>query len=186
MQNFEPVTEVSILDAKGGVQLSKLNTGELGAAANLPYAPERYFELNVPSAPIRLENLVLSRVRPRGVANAANLMRASFEGKHPKRRPVSVRQLRHPLFLVVDGNSTVINARSSHWPDIPCQLIDDAGASKGAPHAATQTSAARAAEPGGHIVASGTPEDIAECQASYTGQYLRPHLARRPARRRAG
>jgi excinuclease ABC subunit A len=39
---------------------------------------------------------------------------------------------------------------------------------------------------GGHIVASGTPEDIADCQASYTGQYLRPHLARRPARRRAG
>jgi len=40
---------------------------------------------------------------------------------------------------------------------------------------------------GGHIVATGTPEDIAECEASYTGQYLRPYLARRPAqRRRAG
>ena len=37
---------------------------------------------------------------------------------------------------------------------------------------------------GGHIVATGTPEDIAECEASYTGQYLRPYLARRPARRR--
>jgi len=40
---------------------------------------------------------------------------------------------------------------------------------------------------GGHIVATGTPEDIAECEDSYTGQYLRPYLARRPAqRRRAG
>ena len=40
---------------------------------------------------------------------------------------------------------------------------------------------------GGHIVATGTPEDIASCEASYTGQYLRPYLARRPAqRRRAG
>src|SRR5947209_5085945 len=40
---------------------------------------------------------------------------------------------------------------------------------------------------GGHIVATGTPEDIAGCEASYTGQYLRPYLARRPAqRRRAG
>jgi excinuclease ABC subunit A len=38
---------------------------------------------------------------------------------------------------------------------------------------------------GGHIVASGTPEDVADCPASYTGQYLRLHLARRPARRRA-
>ena len=37
---------------------------------------------------------------------------------------------------------------------------------------------------GGHIVATGTPEDIASSEASYTGQYLRPYLARRPARRR--
>jgi excinuclease ABC subunit A len=41
---------------------------------------------------------------------------------------------------------------------------------------------------GGHIVATGTPEDIAASARSYTGQYLRPYLARRPAprRRRAG
>ncbi len=41
---------------------------------------------------------------------------------------------------------------------------------------------------GGHIVATGTPEDIAASAKSYTGDYLRPYLARRPAarRRRAG
>jgi excinuclease ABC subunit A len=41
---------------------------------------------------------------------------------------------------------------------------------------------------GGHIVATGTPEDIAASAASYTGDYLRPYLARRPTqrRRRAG
>jgi excinuclease ABC subunit A len=38
---------------------------------------------------------------------------------------------------------------------------------------------------GGRIVATGTPEDVASCDASYTGQYLRPYLARRaPERRR--
>jgi excinuclease ABC subunit A len=37
---------------------------------------------------------------------------------------------------------------------------------------------------GGHIVATGTPEDIASNDESYTGQYLRPYLARRMARRR--
>jgi excinuclease ABC subunit A len=39
---------------------------------------------------------------------------------------------------------------------------------------------------GGHIVATGTPEEIAQCAESYTGQYLRPYLARQqtPARRR--
>ncbi len=40
---------------------------------------------------------------------------------------------------------------------------------------------------GGHIVATGTPEDIASSEESYTGQYLSPYLARRPTqRRRAG
>jgi excinuclease ABC subunit A len=29
---------------------------------------------------------------------------------------------------------------------------------------------------GGHVVASGTPERVAECEESYTGQYLRPLL----------
>jgi excinuclease ABC subunit A len=41
---------------------------------------------------------------------------------------------------------------------------------------------------GGHIVATGTPEDVAEAPESHTGHYLRPYLARqrRPQRRVAG
>ena len=42
---------------------------------------------------------------------------------------------------------------------------------------------------GGHIIATGTPEDVALVEASYTGQYLRPYLKTRlpaPRRRRAG
>ena len=31
---------------------------------------------------------------------------------------------------------------------------------------------------GGEVVAQGTPEDVAEVEGSYTGQYLRPMLAR--------
>jgi len=37
---------------------------------------------------------------------------------------------------------------------------------------------------GGHIVATGTPEDVAQVDASHTGQYLRPYLKTRPAARR--
>jgi excinuclease ABC subunit A len=37
---------------------------------------------------------------------------------------------------------------------------------------------------GGHIVATGTPEDVALCEGSYTGRYLRPYLARQPVHRR--
>jgi excinuclease ABC subunit A len=41
---------------------------------------------------------------------------------------------------------------------------------------------------GGHIVATGTPEDVAQCEESYTGQYLRQYLKTRlpAARRRTG
>ncbi|MGI9139940.1 MAG: excinuclease ABC subunit UvrA, partial [Gemmatimonadaceae bacterium] len=38
---------------------------------------------------------------------------------------------------------------------------------------------------GGSVVAAGTPEDVAETEASYTGQYLRPIL-QRPAGVRIG
>jgi excinuclease ABC subunit A len=31
---------------------------------------------------------------------------------------------------------------------------------------------------GGRIVVTGTPEDVAACDASFTGQYLRPLLER--------
>ena len=38
---------------------------------------------------------------------------------------------------------------------------------------------------GGAVVATGTPEDIADHATSYTGQYLAPHLGRKPATKRA-
>ena len=37
---------------------------------------------------------------------------------------------------------------------------------------------------GGRVVAQGTPEQVAEVAASYTGQYLRPYLARTGQRQR--
>ena len=38
---------------------------------------------------------------------------------------------------------------------------------------------------GGEVIAEGTPEEVAQRRASYTGQFLRPMLERRPAKRRA-
>lgn len=37
---------------------------------------------------------------------------------------------------------------------------------------------------GGEVVACGTPEQVAECSCSYTGQYLKPVLANSPRRKR--
>jgi len=38
---------------------------------------------------------------------------------------------------------------------------------------------------GGHLVAAGTPDDIAAAEGSFTGRYLAPYLARRREKRRA-
>jgi excinuclease ABC subunit A len=39
---------------------------------------------------------------------------------------------------------------------------------------------------GGKIVVTGTPEDVAACDASFTGQYLRPLLERSSSPAKAG
>ena len=39
---------------------------------------------------------------------------------------------------------------------------------------------------GGTIVAAGTPEDVAQIEASYTGRYLRPLFEKAPKKRKAG
>ena len=39
---------------------------------------------------------------------------------------------------------------------------------------------------GGTVVATGTPEEVAEVEASHTGRYLRPLFAKRPRTRKAG
>jgi excinuclease ABC subunit A len=39
---------------------------------------------------------------------------------------------------------------------------------------------------GGHVVAIGTPEEIAKTQASYTGQYLQQVMQRRRGAKAAG
>jgi excinuclease ABC subunit A len=39
---------------------------------------------------------------------------------------------------------------------------------------------------GGAVVAAGTPEDVAEVDASFTGQYLRPLFQKKPKKRKAG
>ena len=40
----------------------------------------------------------------------------------------------------------------------------------------SSTSAPRAADGGGTLVACGTPEEVAACEASYTGRYLKKVL----------
>jgi hypothetical protein len=96
----------------------------LGANRELPYDIDRYFIPTAGAELLPVANLVTTRARPEGIANAAALMRAAYAGQHPGRAPIAVRPFRDGDFLVRDGNSTVLNAIASGWPRILCLRED--------------------------------------------------------------
>lgn len=104
----------------GTVLVEYLDVEALGASTDLPFQLNRYFESPPGTATIPLGRLILTRARPEGIANGGRLMRAAFHGQHPRRAPIAIRPYRGGDFLVEDGNSTVINAVASNWPEILC------------------------------------------------------------------
>jgi hypothetical protein len=117
---------VPTLAPSGGVVEVEIDLGAMGAAIDLPYAPERYFHLPAGCVTMPLARLVMTRARAKGVANAGRLMLAAYEGRQERRAPVSVQPLPDGRFLVLDGNSTTLTALASGWTDIPCSIEPDA------------------------------------------------------------
>jgi hypothetical protein len=106
------------------ISLLEIDLDALGASRELPYEIDRYFILVAGAQLLPVGNLVAMRARPEGVAHAAALMRAAYAGQHPRRAPIAVRPFRDDDFLVQDGNSTVLNAIASGWPQILCLRED--------------------------------------------------------------
>lgn len=112
-----------IFDADGSPPRSELIDADIMAlAALLPDAPERYFLLAEAHKMIPVGDLVLSRARPKGIANAVALMARAYEAKAAKRGPIQVRAFSVDRFLVLDGNSTCIIATAAGWATIPAQI----------------------------------------------------------------
>jgi hypothetical protein len=109
------------------ILLEAVDLGALGASGDLPYQIERYFVLCPGAFLVPLTALITTRRRPRGTANAASLMRAAYDGHHARRAPVRVRPHGPNDYLVEDGNSTVLNAIASAWPDILCVSSSSSG-----------------------------------------------------------
>ncbi|MBF0372437.1 MAG: excinuclease ABC subunit UvrA [Alphaproteobacteria bacterium] len=82
-----------------------------------------------------------------------------------------VRKLLEVLHALVDTGNTVLVIEHSLEVIKTADWIIDLG-----PEGGTR---------GGEIVVAGTPEEVAACEASHTGHYLAPHLARQ-SRRKAG
>jgi len=81
-----------------------------------------------------------------------------------------VRKLLEVLHALVDAGNTVLVIEHNLEVVKTADWIVDLGPEGG--------------DAGGHIVATGTPEDVAASGNSYTGEYLRRHLKAPPAARR--
>ena len=108
------------LQLGGAIGEFALNQEIAAALTRLPDDPSLYFDLCEEHLLIPLEQLVNARARERGIVNANCHMLAAANGRQEKRKPLTVRALGKELWLVVDGNSTLPNARHSNWRALPC------------------------------------------------------------------
>lgn len=107
------------LGPNGAIAAIELNRELAALLSRLPDNPALYFDLGEPHVMIPLEQLVNARARESGIINANRHMLVAASRK-VKRKPLTVRPLENELWLVVDGNSTLLNARHSKWRVIPC------------------------------------------------------------------
>ncbi|MGK7371329.1 MAG: hypothetical protein ACNS64_14050 [Candidatus Halalkalibacterium sp. M3_1C_030] len=64
------------------------------------------------------------RKRPKGIANGFTRMRQAYQGKIPRRKPISVRPNTEEkgLFDIIDGNSTYFVAKQIGMKSLPVVL----------------------------------------------------------------
>ena len=64
------------------------------------------------------------RKRPKGIANGFIYMRQAYQGKIPRRKPISVRPNTEEkgLFDIIDGNSTYFVAKQIGMKSLPVVL----------------------------------------------------------------
>ncbi|WDZ79406.1 hypothetical protein PWG15_28520 (plasmid) [Ensifer adhaerens] len=120
MKTEEMSLKYPTLRPDGAVVEIELDQNIAFTLARLPDDPSLYFDLGQPHLLIPLKQLVNARARERGIVNANRHMLAAAKGNQEKRKPLTVQSLGNELWLVVDGNSTLLNARHSKWQAIPC------------------------------------------------------------------
>lgn len=110
----------SELTENGTIMERELDEAVANQLRPLAYDPGAYFDINEMTLLVPLELLISTRARPDGILNACGLMEKAARGEISKRAPISISAYSNKKFLVNDGNSTVMNARFSGWPTIPC------------------------------------------------------------------
>jgi hypothetical protein len=113
---------IDLLTNSGRIETVPLPPDVVNALSSLVECPDAYFRRTASSALVPVELLVASRIRNEGVINANRLMLLAAKGAVSKRSPVRIRRV-HSRFLVLDGNSTFINAKFSNWQTLLCEIV---------------------------------------------------------------
>ena len=113
---------IDVLMEAGRIELVEIPLEVTDALFCLPEYSDDYFSRTAACELVSMELLVASHIRNEGVINANKLMRMAAQNKTPKRMPVRIRRL-GSKFLVLDGNSTFVNARFSNWRSLLCEIV---------------------------------------------------------------
>jgi len=92
-------------------------------AQDLPEDAPAYFVTAEGQTELPVDQLVLSHLRPEGVANAVRYMAAARNGRQAPRAPIDVQSMSDGRWLVIDGNSTAAIARAAGWSIIPAMIV---------------------------------------------------------------
>lgn len=111
-----------LFNSEGVVETSELDFETAASLIPLIEQTSAYFDLSWEFVMLPVSALVNIRARPEGILNANRLMLAAYQGRGGHRGPISVRLMADKRWLVLDGNSTTINAAFSGWSTLPCRL----------------------------------------------------------------
>lgn len=92
--------------------------------------PDKYFDKPKGTKMVPLDKLDTTRVRPKGIVNAAKFMKLAAKGKKAKRGPITVFKKPNGRYEVLDGNSTTAIAKQSNWKELPVRVVSADEAAK--------------------------------------------------------
>jgi len=86
-----------------------------------PNRIDRFFDMTEATAILPIDWLRPTRKRPKGIANGFTRIRQAYQGKIPRRKPISIRPNKEEkgLFDIIDGNSTYTVAKQIGINNLP-------------------------------------------------------------------
>lgn len=94
--------------------------------------PSEYFNVDKDTVNVPLDKIKLSKTpaqNVKGRANAPKLMQDAYDGKIPKRGPITVKENGDGTYTIVDGNATFSAGKNNGWKEMPVKIQSETGVS---------------------------------------------------------